>query len=232
MAYVLLCSPTSANVQTLPNDQLLTYLTTEVMGRVDHLVEAIHERYKDRYFEGESMSLSYDLFRFCLTISCDSGVLVDVQGDKFSARVMQVFPPKNLISTLSSPSLKTSPSLKRKRAVSAASDTSSSLSHTPGSDATVPVHILGGDLNITLKESVVRDDPAKYFYKVQILEEEKTHKDSNPQDKDFYVPNGRRESGRVKEREREKEVANGVEGNDSRAKWSGSLMEVQCNAMS
>lgn len=29
---------------------------SEVMGRLDHLVEAVYERFKDRYFEGESAS--------------------------------------------------------------------------------------------------------------------------------------------------------------------------------
>ena len=28
---------------------------TEVMGRLDHLVEAVYERFKDRYFPGESL---------------------------------------------------------------------------------------------------------------------------------------------------------------------------------
>ena len=28
--------------------------TEEVMGRLDHLVEAVYERFKDRYFKGES----------------------------------------------------------------------------------------------------------------------------------------------------------------------------------
>ena len=32
------------------------------MGRLDHLVEAVFERFKDRYFEGERMSLLLLLF--------------------------------------------------------------------------------------------------------------------------------------------------------------------------
>lgn len=50
------------------------------MGRLDHLVEAVYERFKDRYFKGEStccvsMALSRILTFF-------QGVLVDLTGIK------------------------------------------------------------------------------------------------------------------------------------------------------
>ena len=32
-----------------------TPIVSEVMGRLDHLVEAVYDRFKDRYFKGESM---------------------------------------------------------------------------------------------------------------------------------------------------------------------------------
>ncbi len=32
--------------------KLMSY--AEVVGRLDHLVEAVYERFKDRYFKGES----------------------------------------------------------------------------------------------------------------------------------------------------------------------------------
>ncbi|KAJ7630650.1 chromatin remodeling complex protein [Roridomyces roridus] len=47
----------------------------QVMGRLDHLVEAVFERFKDRYFK-------------------DERVLVDLGGTKYYARVDKVFPPK------------------------------------------------------------------------------------------------------------------------------------------
>ncbi|KAJ6574807.1 chromatin remodeling complex protein [Mycena capillaripes] len=47
----------------------------QVMGRLDHLVEAVYERFKDRYFK-------------------DERVLVDLGGIKYYARVDKVFPPK------------------------------------------------------------------------------------------------------------------------------------------
>ncbi|KAM6498263.1 chromatin remodeling complex protein [Amanita muscaria] len=47
----------------------------QVMGRLDHLVEAVYERFKDRYFKGER-------------------VLVDITGVKYYALVEKVYPPK------------------------------------------------------------------------------------------------------------------------------------------
>jgi hypothetical protein len=45
MAYVLLFPPFPAD---------LIPLLIEVMGRLDHLVDAVYERFKDRFFPGES----------------------------------------------------------------------------------------------------------------------------------------------------------------------------------
>ncbi|KAF8898556.1 chromatin remodeling complex protein [Infundibulicybe gibba] len=47
----------------------------QVMGRLDHLVEAVYERFKDRYFK-------------------DERVLVDLAGCKYHALVKNVYPPK------------------------------------------------------------------------------------------------------------------------------------------
>ena len=64
-------------------------------------------------------------------------------------------------------------------------------------------HQIHGDLKISAKEVNVADDPVKYLYKVQILEEEK--------------PEGR-----------DKHTASTKE---ARAKWNGSIMEVRCSVM-
>ncbi|KAI5835871.1 hypothetical protein K523DRAFT_359692 [Schizophyllum commune Tattone D] len=47
----------------------------QVVGRLDHLVEAVYERFKDRYFK-------------------DERILVDISGTKYHARIEKVFPPK------------------------------------------------------------------------------------------------------------------------------------------
>ena len=57
---------------------------------------------------------------------------------------------------------------------------------------------------MSVQDSVLRDDPVKYTYKVQILEEEKGHAVNKTGE------------GRKK---------------DSKSKYSGSLMDVKCPAM-
>ncbi len=59
----------------------------EVMGRLDHLVEAVYDRFKDRYFPDESKPLlSSRTFApseyFRLTTSSPE-VYIDIKGDKY-----------------------------------------------------------------------------------------------------------------------------------------------------
>ena len=91
---------------------------------------------------------------FCTDLALE--ILLDVQGDKFSARIVQVYPPKSLISTPQSSDTKQSPSLKRKRSSSDSSNTLSSLSDLPGQ-----LHAVGINLKISLNESRERDNPSK-----------------------------------------------------------------------
>jgi len=51
------------------------------MGRLDHLVEAVYERFKDRYFTGERAFLVIALCHPRL-YTLFSGVLVDLSGVK------------------------------------------------------------------------------------------------------------------------------------------------------
>ncbi|KAH7883746.1 chromatin remodeling complex protein [Phlebopus sp. FC_14] len=143
----------------------------QVVGRLDHLVEAVFDRFKDRYF-------------------ADEKVLVDIQGDKFYAKVVLVYPPKS--TTDSADALP-----------QASSSTSPPQTHALDAADNLHIHKIGGDLTIPAKDALVRDDPLKYSYKVQILEEQhdKSHEKGKASFKD-------------------------------RAKWSGSLMDVQCTAMS
>ena len=84
----------------------------------------------------------------CLLLS---GVYVDMGGDKFSARIAEVFPPKSVVVSVLNP-------LKRKR---------------PYAGVASPIHVIGGDMSLTHEESLERDDPTLYHYRVQILEEDK-----------------------------------------------------------
>lgn len=67
MAYV--------SVSFLESLRHLLNLCAEVMGRLDHLVEAVYDRFKDRYFQHE---------RMCFLLFCTSqylrraGVIVDL----------------------------------------------------------------------------------------------------------------------------------------------------------
>ena len=78
-----------------------------------------------------------------------------------------------------------------------------STSSSPYSNDQPPPHQIHGDLKISAKEVNATDDPMKYFYKVQILEEEK--------------PEGR-----------DKHTASTKE---ARAKWNGTITDVHCNVM-
>ncbi|TFY79366.1 hypothetical protein EWM64_g4644 [Hericium alpestre] len=148
---------------------ILKAVQWQVMGRLDHLVEAVFDRYKDRYFAGEK-------------------IYVDIQGDKFLARIVEVFPPRSTPTKVEPPEEQP-----------VASSSSAVIKSTP-----LPVHAIGGDLKVPAKEVNAADDPRKYYYRVQILEEER------PEGRDKLAAS-------VKE---------------ARAKYSGSFMEVQCPVMS
>ncbi|KAH9064169.1 chromatin remodeling complex protein [Lactarius vividus] len=149
---------------------ILKAVQWQVMGRLDHLVEAVYERYKDRYFR-------------------DERIYVDIQGDKFVARVVEVFIPRLNVKV---------------NGESADAAPVASTSSLPHSNDQSPPHQIHGDLKISAKEVNAADDPVKYLYKVQILEEEK--------------PEGR-----------DKHTASTKE---ARAKYNGSITEVRCSVMS
>ncbi|EGO04257.1 hypothetical protein SERLA73DRAFT_82321 [Serpula lacrymans var. lacrymans S7.3] len=135
----------------------------QVMGRLDHLVEAVYNRFKDRYF-------------------IDEKLYVETRGDKLYAKVVKVFPPTSATNRSTSTSSPLLPSVK---------------------EEALTVHATGGDLRIPFKEALVKDDPLKYLYQVQILEDryEKCY-----------------EKGKVQAR--------------AQVNPSGNLVDVQCTSMS
>lgn len=144
-----------------------------------------------------------------------TGVFIDIDGDKYAAQVMQVVSPRNRpLARL----------LKRKRSTESVSSDNSSTSSTSGSD--VSIHAVGGDMTITYEESLERDDPLAYIYKVQILEEAQPRNEQETPSTSV----ARRESSRVKERG--KEATNKHEEGDAKSKWAGSIMDVQCSTIS
>lgn len=85
--------------------------------------------------------------------------------------------------------------------------------------------MVGGDMSISYEESIERDDPAGYIYKVQILEEVQPRNEQETNS----APAGRRESSRMKERG--KDAAKDNDEGENRSKWAGSIMDVQCDTM-
>ncbi|KAF8342653.1 ATP-utilizing chromatin assembly and remodelling N-terminal-domain-containing protein [Cantharellus anzutake] len=103
---------------------VLSAVQFQIMGRLDHLVELVYERFVHRYFRGEK-------------------VFVDIQNEKYYARIIKVFPPKTLINGTS-----------------------------PSKDAPPIVpHSVGVNLRVSYEESVEKDDPMGYFYAVRMIEE-------------------------------------------------------------
>lgn len=51
---------------------IVRHIVAEVMGRLDHLVEAVYDRFKDRYFEDES---AYLIIYHSLTIALAIDIL-------------------------------------------------------------------------------------------------------------------------------------------------------------
>ena len=66
----------------------------------------------------------------------------------------------------------------------------------------MPIHKVAEDLKIPLADSITRDDPNKYYYKIQILEEDKGNKSA---------------------------AANKNKEPSKTSKYSGSLMDVRCS---
>lgn len=175
---------------------------TEVVGRLDHLVEAVFDRFKDRYFPDESMPCFVRNYSLGLTLifrglcGCPRGQVSTfcrsasrrLKLFRFYARVLQVYPPRH------------DPDSTDDTPENQASSSTFPPPATP--DENVQIHKIGGDLKIPAKESVARDDPLRYSYKVQILDEQ--HDRSH-------------EKGKLSLKEK--------------VKWSGSLMDVQCTAM-
>lgn len=73
-------------------------------------------------------------------------------------------------------------------------------------DQRMPLHVIGGDLKIPVKDAMEKDDPARYFYQIQIIDEERSS------------------DSKLSVKDREARETN-------RAKWSASLMEVQCGVL-
>lgn len=176
------------------------------MGRLDHLVEAVYERFKDRYFKNESAHASMhfvslhiaNFSRMCRNSCWPYRNKVSYRGafedpfrlpsiNRYYARVEKVYPPKYCYDL---------------KARDAHKDPSGSSSLSLDDE---PPHVIGGDLRIPSQDAISRDDPELYYYWVHVLELEKD-----------------------KSHEKGKSSAKGSEKD---GKMIGSLLEVQCGMM-
>ncbi|PWN27366.1 hypothetical protein BDZ90DRAFT_279725 [Jaminaea rosea] len=108
-----------------------------ITGRLDNLIDLVFERFKDRYFIGEA-------------------IFVDLQGDKYYARVKDVFAPRSLV--------KWHTQQAEKQASTSTADIK------PPTPAEV-VHQIGCDLDRNVEDSVKIDDPEDYIYSIQLVDE-------------------------------------------------------------
>jgi len=140
-----------------------------VIGRLDHLIEAVYDRFKDRYFLDESELLWFTFYlpsdcrlKGSLLISKERGMLnlsrtliIRLTFSRYYARVMQVFPPRSSLPAVTPPK----------------------------ADEEDQIHKLASDLKLPVKDANIRDDPQKYLYKIQIHEDNKEKVTPSPNDK-------------------------------------------------
>ncbi|WWD21446.1 hypothetical protein CI109_105931 [Kwoniella shandongensis] len=103
---------------------VLSAVQFQIEGKLDTLADKIYERFHNRFFDEEK-------------------VFVDVDGDKYLARIVKTFPPRSLTANSSSPFRPTAP----------------------------VYHPFATDLTLPIEEVNEKDDPMRYFYNVRLIEE-------------------------------------------------------------
>ncbi|KAG0660947.1 hypothetical protein C6P46_004220 [Rhodotorula mucilaginosa] len=142
--------------------RVLATVQFRVMGRLDSLVDLVFERYKDRYFPNEQC-------------------FIDIQGDKYLAKIVRVFPPQ---------SVRDAAFAEQQAAIAAAATTENAASPAASTSANPdgarpprrPVvapldydaiaHRLGCDLNVDAKKARTEDNPEEYLYTLQLMDEQ------------------------------------------------------------
>ncbi|GAA5883689.1 hypothetical protein JCM3774_002954 [Rhodotorula dairenensis] len=138
--------------------RVLATVQFRVMGRLDSLVDLVFERYKDRYFPNEQC-------------------FIDIQGDKYLAKIVRVFPPQ---------AVRDAAFAEQQAAIAAARAASPTASTSANPDGAGPTsspaiapldydaiaHRLGCDLNVEATRARVEDNPEEYLYTLQLMDEE------------------------------------------------------------
>ncbi|KAH8927194.1 hypothetical protein BT69DRAFT_1317097 [Atractiella rhizophila] len=119
----------------------------QVCGRLDTLVDRVYDRFKDRYWPGET-------------------VAVELGGERYLCEIVKVTPPPNVKSHFSAISLPQLPP-------NTSSPSTSSRKVVDNTDYRSIIHLLGTDLDLDLNTIKRIDDPAVYAYSVRVLSSEK-----------------------------------------------------------
>jgi len=116
-----------------------------VEGKLEALADKIYERFVNRFFddESESPNLLFPQTRKLANIRLE--VFVDVQGDKYLARIVKTFPPRSLAS--------------------------SPLKARTSDIPTLEYHPLAANLSLDNEDVLEVDDPMKYFYSARLIVE-------------------------------------------------------------
>ena len=141
------------------------------------------------------------------------GIFVDLQGDRYPARISQVFPPKSQFQSYHPTSV------------------GSSLQF----DVPGQLHAIGSNLKIPFGQIFEQDDPLKYFYKVQILDEDRTPMkgDSVGSSINDCLKLQGIQNGSMKDSLYDRnEVLRMSSSFDDTTRWCSSLLEVRCNVIS
>lgn len=118
----------------------------QITGRIDELVDRVYDRFKDRFFPGET-------------------VYFDLDGDKYFARMTKVDPPANSVAVSKTDDLdhvKLEPN----------GHAHSSSSTQRASPSSTPIHSIGTNLSIEFEQGVQLDNPAQYVYTVDLIDDE------------------------------------------------------------
>ncbi|CAG7851525.1 SubName: Full=Related to ITC1-subunit of Isw2 chromatin remodelling complex {ECO:0000313/EMBL:CCA67434.1} [Serendipita indica DSM 11827] len=134
---------------------ILKSVQWQLVGRLDHLVEAVYDRFKDRYFEDERVFVDFALN------SGEEDAKESTIKTRYSVRIIQVTPPA-----------KSKPTNGKRKATQMLSD---------DTETQTPPHDIYGDLKIPVAQVNALDNPKEYVYTVQLTDEAVNTNDTGAQ---------------------------------------------------
>ncbi|EST08685.1 DDT domain protein [Kalmanozyma brasiliensis GHG001] len=119
----------------------------QITGRIDELVDRVYDRFKNRFFPGET-------------------VFFDLKGEKYYARLSKADAPVKAAAVPNGDNadmeVKPEPN----------GDAASSASSPRQSPSPTPIHTIGTNLTLELEQANQLDDPTQYVYTVDLIDDE------------------------------------------------------------